>query len=529
MAPRKRPSLRDNLTPSDAAPPTVKTRAKSKAKATPVDAPPVAVTVEVVEAPAVVVESVVAVAADEAPPVAVVAVPEEAVVSERVEAVSAETVPVEAPPAAAPPASEASAPEIPAPEIPAVEAPVENPAVVEAPSIVEAIAAAPVADEAPVPAASPAPVADPAPPPVAVPAASPVIVTPVMETVVSSAPSDAVEKPTSASISQPAFIPAPPPARSSGGLLATVAVVLATAGLAAAATTPLWSPQFKRQVVASRALDERVTSVETRLGAATAAGGPLADRITALEGTLASLDRKIAALPDPKAFGALAIAQLTSALDDSDPFAAELVAVRASGVADDPLKKALDALVPRAATGIPTFDALAESFVLIVPDALAADLRAAAEEAKAAAEAQAAAAPAAPVAVAPATPAAPAAPAADAAAPADPAATDETVVVDAGPGIVDQLWSALYSAADLLRVVSFSGGEARKAAMVLEQTGVLLASGDLVAAVELLGSLEGAAAQAYGPWLDDARARVAANQASALLTARSAALLSSKS
>lgn len=510
MAPRKRPSLRDNLTPSDAALPTVKTRVNSKAKAAPVDAPPVAVTVEAVEAPAVVVEPVVV--------VAVVAVPEEAVVSERVEAVSVEAVPVEAPPADALPASDASAP-----EIPAVEAPAESPVVVEAPSIVEAIAASPVADEAPVSPASPAPVADPAPPPVAVPAASPVIVTPVMETVVSSAPSDAVEKPTTASISQPAFIPAPPPARSSGGLLATVAVVLATAGLAAAATTPLWSPQFKRQVVASRALDERVTSVETRLGAATAAGGPLADRITALEGTLAALDRKIAALPDPKAFGALAIAQLTSALDDSDPFAAELVAVRASGVADDPLKKALDTLVPRAATGIPTFDALAESFVLIVPDALAADLRAAAEEAKAAAEAQAAAAP---VAAAPATPAAPAA---DAPAPADPAATDEAVVVDAGPGIVDQLWSALYSAADLLRVVSFSGGEARKAAMVLEQTGVLLASGDLVAAVELLGTLEGAAAQAYGPWLDDARARVAANQASALLTARSAALLSSKS
>ncbi len=521
MAPRKRPSLRDNLTPSDAAPSVVKTRAKSKAKATPVDAPPIAVTVEAVEAPVAVVEPVVAVAADEAPPVAVVAVPEEAVVSERVEAVPAEAVPVEAPPADAPPASEA-----PAPEVPAVEAPAESPVVVEA------IAAPPVADQAPVPAASPAPVADPAPPPVAVPAASPVIVTPVMETVVSSAPSDAVEKPTTASISQPAFIPAPPPARSSGGLLATVAVVLATAGLAAAATTPLWSPQFKRQVVASRALDERVSSVETRLGAATAAGGPLADRITALEGTLAALDRKIAALPDPKAFGALAIAQLTSALDDSDPFAAELVAVRASGVADDPLKKALDALTPRAATGIPTFDALAESFVLIVPDALAADLRAAAEEAKAAAEAQAAAAPAAPVAAAPATPAAPAADApasADAATPADPAATDEAVVVDAGPGIVDQLWSALYSAADLLRVVSFSGGEARKAATVLEQTGVLLASGDLVAAVELLGSLEGAAAKAYGPWLDDARARVAANQASALLTARSAALLSSKS
>lgn len=519
MAPRKRPSLRDNLTPSDAAPPSVKTRAKSKAKAVPVDAAPVMV--EAVEAAAAVVEPVVAVASDEVPPVAAVAVPEEAVVSERVEAVSAETVPTEVPPADAPPASEA-----PAPEIPPVEASAEISAVIEAPSIVEAVVAPPVADQAPISAASPAPVADPAPPPVAAPAAPPVTVTPVMETVVSSAPSDAVEKPTTASISQPAFIPAPPPARSSGGLLATVAVVLATAGLAAAATTPLWSPQIKRQVVATRALDERVASVETRLGATTAAAGPLAERVTALEGALAALDRKVAALPDPKAFGALAIAQLTSALDDSDPFAAELVAVRASGVADETLKKALDALVPRAATGIPTFDALAESFVLIVPDALAADLRAAAEEAKAAAEAQAAAVPAAP---APAAPAVEAPASADATASADAAATDEAVVADAGPGIVDQLWSALYSAADLLRVVSFSGGEARKAATVLEQAGVLLASGDLVAAVELLGTLEGAAAKAYGPWLDDARARVAANQASALLTARSAALLSSKS
>ncbi|WP_298377377.1 hypothetical protein [Azospirillum sp.] len=513
MAPRKRPSLRDNLTPSDAVPSAVKTRAKSKAAAAPVDAPPVAVTVEAVEVPVAVVPAAealqAAVVVDEVP--VVVAAPEEAAVK---------AVSVVAPPSDASPASEIFALETPA-AIPAV--------VIEAPPVVAAIAAPPVADQAPLLAASPA-LADPAPPPVAASAAPPVTVTPVMETVVSSAPSDAVEKPTTASISQPAFIPAPPPARSSGGLLATVAVVLATAGLAAAATTPLWSPQIKRQVVVTRALDERVASVETRLGATTAAAGPLAERVTALEGALAALDRKVAALPDPKAFGALAIAQLTSALDDSDPFAAELVAVRASGVADETLKKALDALVPRAATGIPTFDALAESFVLIVPDALAADLRAAAEEAKAAAEAQAAAAPAAPAAApVPAAPAVEAPASADATASAAATATDEAVVADAGPGIVDQLWSALYSAADLLRVVSFSGGEARKAAMVLEQAGVLLASGDLVAAVELLGSLEGAAAQAYGPWLDDARARVAANQASALLTARSAALLSSKS
>lgn len=375
----------------------------------------------------------------------------------------------------------------------------------------------------PPPVATPVSPVGPAPAPPAAPVApAPILVPPVMETVVSSAPSETVKAPASASPSQSTFVPAPPPARS-GGLLATVAVVLATAGLAAAATTPLWSPQIKRQVAASRVLDERVTAVEGKLGTATTASASLTERVTALEGALAALNKKVAALPDAKAFGALAIAQLTAALDDSDPFAAELAAVRASGVVDEPLKKALDALVPRAAVGIPTADTLAESFVLIVPDALAADLRAAAEEAKAAAEAAAAA----PTPV----PATPAEPPVEAPAAADSGTSPETapVVADAGPGIVDQLWSALYGAADLLRVVSFSTGEVRKSATVLEQAGVLIASGDLIATVELLSTLEGAAAKAYGPWLDDARARVAANQASALLTARSAALLGGKS
>lgn len=370
---------------------------------------------------------------------------------------------------------------------------------------------APVATSADEPAAPPS--EPPSPPP-----ANP-FVPAAMETVVSSAPSETVESPTpdpvplslSETAASPTQPPAPAPARSSGAFaLAAVAAVLATAGLAATASLPYWSPDLRQQASVAQALEGRIGTVETRLGVTAAAGAPLADRVAALEAGLTALDRKIAALPDTKAVGALAIAQLTAALADSDPFATELVAIRASGIADASMKAALDSIAPRAATGIPTSDELAARFLLVVPQALAADLRAAAEEVV---KAESAAAPA----PAPATPPA-----------AAPDSSAETAAAD-GPGLYDQMWSLLYGAADLLRVASFNGGEVRKAATVLEQTGGLVASGDLVAAVELLGTLEGAAAEAAGPWLADARARVEADRVAALLSARGAALLPTKS
>ncbi|MBP2228250.1 biotin carboxyl carrier protein [Azospirillum agricola] len=342
----------------------------------------------------------------------------------------------------------------------------------------------------------------------------------------SSASSETVESPTPAaspaSIGQTPPSAAPAPARSSGAFaLAVVAALLGTAGLAATASLPYWSPDLRRQASAAQALDGRIGTVESRLGVVAAAGAPLADRVTALEASLGALDRKIAALPDAKAFGALAIAQLTTALADSDPFAAQLVAVRASGVADATLQAALDGLAPRAATGIPTAGDLTERFLLVVPQALAADLRAAAEEAAKAAQAaqaaQVAPAPAAEVATPP------------AAAPAEGSAETAAAPATDGPGLYEQVWSLLSGTADLLRTASFSGGEVRNAASLLEQAGSLIASGDLVATVEVLGKLEGAAAETAGPWLEDARARVAADQAAALLGARAAALLPAKS
>lgn len=398
-------------------------------------------------------------------------------------------------------------------ETPSVEAPVES--VTE--SAVEPAPVAAGADEPVAPSAEP-PSEPPSPPP-----ASP-FVPAAMETVVSSASSETVESPTPdpvpLSLSEAAASPvqplAPAPARSSGAFaLAAVAAVLATAGLAATASLPYWSPDLRQQASVAQALEGRIGTVETRLGVTAAAGAPLADRVAALETSLTALDRKIAALPDTKAVGALAIAQLTAALSDSDPFATELVAIRASGIADASMKAALDSIAPRAATGIPTSDELAARFLLVVPQALAADLRAAAEELAKAESTAAAPAPA--PAPAPASPPA-----------AAPEGSAETAAAD-GPGLYDQMWSLLYGAADLLRVASFSGGEVRKAATVLEQTGGLVASGDLVAAVELLGTLEGAAAEAAGPWLEDARARVEADRVAALLSARGAALLPTKS
>ncbi|WP_168220383.1 hypothetical protein [Azospirillum thermophilum] len=394
-----------------------------------------------------------------------------------------------------------AAPEPPAPEPPASEPPAPAPAVAGAPAA--ALASTPSTEPAaPQPAPDPVPLA-----------AAPVEPPSTTETVVSS------------SLSEPVVPPPPAPAapRSSGAVaLASIALVVSIAGVGALVTQPLWLPEAKRQKVATLALTDRVSSLETRLGTA-AAGASLSDRIAALETSLAALDRKVAALPDGKAVGALAMAELRGALEESDPFAAELVAVRASGIADAALTKALDKLTPYATTGVPTREQLAARFLLAVPEVLAADARAA-EAAKAkAAEAAAAAAAAGQASQAP--QATPQPPAADAAG--QPA--DGSAAVAEGPGLGERVWGLVSGAAGLLSFTAVNAVEGRGAAGTVQKAGVLVAGGELAAAVELMIALEGEAAQAAGPWLADARARLAADEAVSLMTARSAALLPARS
>lgn len=303
----------------------------------------------------------------------------------------------------------------------------------------------------------------------------------------------------------------PAQAKSGGGVvLASLALFLSIAAVGAIATTPLWSPESKRQKALNASVDGRVAALETRLGAA-ASGAPLSDRIAALEVSLGALDKKVASLPDAKAVGALAMAELRDALDGSDPFAAELVAVRASGIADEGLAKILDRLTPYAATGVPTFEQLAARFVATAPDVLAADLRTArAAAAKAAEEKAAAAATAQP-------------PAAT-----EPSAADGAATVDVS-GLSTQLWSLVSSAAEIVRLTAFGAAEGGSAIGIVEKAGGLVIGGDLVAAVEVLATLEADAAEAAKPWIADARARVAADQASALMAQRAASLLPPKS
>lgn len=304
----------------------------------------------------------------------------------------------------------------------------------------------------------------------------------------------------------------PAQAKSGGGVvLASLALFLSIAAVGAIATAPLWSPESKRQKALNASVDGRVAALETRLGAA-ASGAPLSDRIAALEASLGALDKKVASLPDAKAVGALAMAELRDALDGSDPFAAELVAVRASGIADEGLAKILDRLTPYAATGVPTFEQLAARFVATAPDVLAADLRAArAAAAKAADEKAAAAATAQPPAAAE-----------------PPAADSSTTTVDVS-GLSTQLWGLVSSAAEMVRLTAFGAAEGGSAIGIVEKAGGLVIGGDLVAAVEVLATLEAEAAEAAKPWIADARARVAADQASALMAQRAASLLPPKS
>lgn len=401
---------------------------------------------------------------------------------------------------------------------PALEAPASAAPVQPGPSAAEAPAAEP-----PAPAVAEAPPAGPlAAAPSTEPAAPQRVPDPVPLAAAPVEPPSTTETVVSSSLSEPVVPPPPAPAapRSSGAVaLASIALVVSIAGVGALVTQPLWLPEAKRQKVATLALTDRVSSLETRLGTA-AAGASLSDRVAALETSLAALDRKVAALPDGKAVGALAMAELRDALEDSDPFAAELVAVRASGIADETLTKALDKLTPYAATGVPTREQLAARFLLAVPEVLAADARAA-ETAKA----KAAEAAAAQSSQAPQPPQAAQTPAADAAG--QPA--DGSTAVAEGPGLGERVWGLVSGAAGLLSFTAVNAVEGRGAAGAVQKAGVLVAGGELAAAVELMVTLEGEAAQAAGPWLADARARLAADEAVSLMTARSAALLPARS
>ncbi|WP_029006892.1 carph-isopro domain-containing protein [Azospirillum halopraeferens] len=371
-------------------------------------------------------------------------------------------------PASDAPAPEAPALEAPAPDAPAADSPAPEPA---AAPPTEPVAAEPVSVPAEPKASEPAPepvrAADAAPPPEE------------KATFTMTAPTesntDGANPGTPASPVHSHIYA--PPARSGGGAgaVAVAAALLAILGAGVAVTAPLWSPDFLAKSIQVDAIQSRVGTLEQSLGLSATANTALGERLAALETAVGALDRTVASLPAAQAAGAVAIGQLRNALAGSGPFAIELAAVTVSGIADEATLKALAPLQARAATGIPTRSDLNERFAWLVPEVIRADF----------------------------------------------GDTDAS-------GLGQRMWGWMSGVAGVLRLPAVATPPAtdeQSTPNLIARAGTMLERGELAAAADLVAMLPGAAGGAAGPWLDDARARLAADAASQQITRRVAAVL----
>ncbi|MCW2249385.1 hypothetical protein M2352_005045 [Azospirillum fermentarium] len=269
----------------------------------------------------------------------------------------------------------------------------------------------------------------------------------------------------------------PPP---SGGVPAGVfALTILLAG-AAVAGSILYGDQIRARFLPPGELQVRVGTLEKTIG--TAAGGtdagtkPLAERVASLEQAVAGIDRRIAdaVAPGNRVAGILAIRQLRTALNGSGPFDGELALMRLSGTADTSLAKALDQISPKAAQGILSRSDLAARYAVLVPSLLQADLS------------------------------------------------------GSTAGISDTMWnwvsgiSGVFGSAPPEEVTPEN-----RTATTLARAALALEDGDLAIAVDRLAQLEGLPRDTVAPWLADARARLAAEQAVAALDGLLATLMGS--
>jgi hypothetical protein len=201
--------------------------------------------------------------------------------------------------------------------------------------------------------------------------------------------------------------------------------------------------------------------------------GTLSTRMDTLTETVEQVQNRLVTSEDRRtraATLALIIAQLDAALDGGEPFDELLDGLRALGVDDPAVVKAIATLEAAAASGVPSLPELRSSFDRSANDIVHAER-----------------------------------------------APD-------GDGLLDQ------AAGNLMRLVTVrpvgADVEGDGAAARVARAEAALAKGDLAAAVAELDGLGGAAAEAAAPWLAEARARLAAQEALAALQDRATHLLS---
>lgn len=185
----------------------------------------------------------------------------------------------------------------------------------------------------------------------------------------------------------------------------------------------------------------------------------LADRVEKVEGEM----RELQARRSSAASLMLAVGQLREALAKAMPFDAELRAVRALAPQDGEVAQALDALKPRAVSGIPTLPTLTSRFHALVPEIIRAQ-----------------------------------------------ALPDEH-------GWWRQTLDRMATLVTIRREDGDAAGDTPAA--VVARAEARLAEGDLAGAVFEADKLNGGPAEAAAPWLADGRARLVADKAVSELAA----------
>ena len=223
---------------------------------------------------------------------------------------------------------------------------------------------------------------------------------------------------------------------------------------------------------------ERIARLEERGGAAGESLQPAA-RAEGLSAAVADISKRVGALErtDTMAAGTaigaqatvLAVGQLREALRGTAPFAAELQAVGAVAADNPEITKAIAALEPYAASGIPTLATLRRDF-----DRLAGEITRAARALE-------------------------------------------------GDGWFEWAANRLMSLVTVRRTTD--SGDLNSVDAVVARAETSLKAGDLMAAVEELEGLAGPPGAAAAPWLRGARARLAAERAMATLHVQAVSLL----
>ncbi|KAA0573830.1 mitofilin family membrane protein [Azospirillum sp. Sh1] len=226
---------------------------------------------------------------------------------------------------------------------------------------------------------------------------------------------------------------------------------------------------------AQKAQADRLAALEQKISAVsgnTQAAQELRSEVDQLKQQVTSVNKAISERQDAATTAqalVLAAGQLRASLSGGQPFQQDLQAVRALNISDAGVTQPLDAVAPYAAKGIPTRAQLTDRFQPLAGEIVRADIR------------------------------------------------------GEGKSWID---TAVGKLSTLVTVRQEGGGVVgTTATAIVARAEAALNEGNLAKAVEELSALQGPAAQTAAPWLADAKARLAADQAARQLNDRAIALM----